>query len=128
MKNFIANLSPKTKTVSIIVFVLLLGVFITWLSVRKKTDSSFSTGKNKGDGSEKNNEPNIDQSKFPLKKGSSGAYVTLLQQHLLNAGAKLPEYGVDGQFGSETEAALFSTLKVIEVDYDLFISEILANE
>jgi len=46
-------------------------------------------------------------SDFPLKKGSKGASVRRLQTALtkLNASA-LPRYGVDGDFGSETEAAL----------------------
>lgn len=44
---------------------------------------------------------------FPLKKGSKGYNVTRLQTALkkLNASA-LPRYGVDGDFGSETESAL----------------------
>jgi peptidoglycan hydrolase-like protein with peptidoglycan-binding domain len=46
-------------------------------------------------------------SDFPLKKGSKGANVIRLQTALksLNSSA-LPRYGVDGDFGSETEAAL----------------------
>lgn len=46
-------------------------------------------------------------SDFPLKKGSKGSNVIRLQTALtkLNASA-LPRYGVDGDFGSETEAAL----------------------
>lgn len=46
---------------------------------------------------------------FPLKKGSKGYNVTRLQTALkkLNASA-LPRYGVDGDFGSETEAALMA--------------------
>ena len=44
---------------------------------------------------------------FPLKKGSYGNNVRRLQTALkkINPSA-LPKYGVDGDFGSETEAAL----------------------
>ena len=44
---------------------------------------------------------------FPLKKGSKGNAVKSLQQLLLKIDSKiLPKYGADGDFGSETEAAL----------------------
>jgi hypothetical protein len=45
---------------------------------------------------------------FPLKKGSKGNNVRLLQQALINKYGKstLPKYGADGDFGSETVAAL----------------------
>jgi len=41
---------------------------------------------------------------FPLKLGSKGALVTELQQRL--GKSNLPKYGIDGDFGSETLAAL----------------------
>jgi hypothetical protein len=45
---------------------------------------------------------------FPLKKGSKGENVRLLQQVLIAKYGKsiLPKYGADGDFGSETVAAL----------------------
>lgn len=45
---------------------------------------------------------------FPLKKGSKGENVRLLQQALIAKYGKsiLPRYGADGDFGSETVAAL----------------------
>ena len=45
---------------------------------------------------------------FPLKKGSKGENVKLLQQALINKFGKaiLPKYGADGDFGSETQNAL----------------------
>lgn len=45
---------------------------------------------------------------FPLKKGSKGNNVKLLQQALLAKYGKsiLPKYGADGDFGSETSSAL----------------------
>ena len=41
-----------------------------------------------------------------LKFGSSGPAVVKLQQALVDAGFPLPEFGVDGIFGSETETAV----------------------
>lgn len=45
---------------------------------------------------------------FPLKKGSKGENVRLLQQALIAKHGRtiLPKYGADGDFGSETVAAL----------------------
>ena len=44
---------------------------------------------------------------FPLKKGSKGASVRELQGYLLRIDSKsLPKYGIDGDFGSETQAAV----------------------
>ncbi|PLS08010.1 peptidoglycan recognition protein family protein [Neobacillus cucumis] len=43
-----------------------------------------------------------------LQLGDTGPDVKKLQQYLLKAGEKLPKYGVDGDFGKETEAAVRS--------------------
>lgn len=51
--------------------------------------------------------PNIPPYNFPLQKGSKGAYVTLLQKYILDIDSTLlPKFGADGNFGSETEAAV----------------------
>ncbi|MBS1610430.1 MAG: hypothetical protein JSS70_17075 [Bacteroidetes bacterium] len=49
-----------------------------------------------------------DKNAFPLKKGSKGSNVQLLQEALLAKYGKsiLPKYGADGDFGSETVNAL----------------------
>ena len=41
-----------------------------------------------------------------LRKGDKGDAVKEMQQLLINAGCELPKYGVDGDFGSETRAAV----------------------
>lgn len=41
-----------------------------------------------------------------LKKGSKGTEVKLLQQNLMAAGFKLPKYGADGDYGTETANAV----------------------
>ena len=54
---------------------------------------------------------------YPIKKGSKGAAVRQIQNILVQIDANaLPKYGVDGDFGSETEAALFKYLKKMSVD------------
>ncbi len=52
--------------------------------------------------------PASSSSGFPLKRGSKGENVRLLQQALITKYGKtiLPRYGADGDFGSETTAAL----------------------
>lgn len=55
-------------------------------------------------------EPKEDKSstntKPTLKRGSKGEYVTALQTKLLQKGYDLGKYGIDGDFGSATEAAV----------------------
>ena len=41
-----------------------------------------------------------------LKKGVKGTDVKAMQEFLLQLGYALPQYGADGEFGTETEAAL----------------------
>lgn len=50
-----------------------------------------------------------------LKKGSKGEYVAVLQQKLMMLGYSLPHYGIDGDFGTETENAV----KQFQKDYGL---------
>lgn len=61
-----------------------------------------SGGSNSGGGSSRNDN-------FPLKKGSYGNNVRRLQTALLKLNpSALPKYGVDGDFGTETETALIN--------------------
>jgi hypothetical protein len=54
---------------------------------------------------------------FPIKKGSKGEKVRELQTILVGINpSSLPKYGVDGDFGSETESALFKYLNKKTVD------------
>lgn len=54
---------------------------------------------------------------FPIKKGSKGDKVREVQTILVGIDANaLPKYGIDGDFGSETEAALFKYLNKKSVD------------
>ena len=54
---------------------------------------------------------------FPIKKGSKGDKVKEIQQILVSIDENaLPKYGIDGDFGSETESALFKYLNKKSVD------------
>ena len=53
-----------------------------------------------------------------LKKGASGSDVKLLQEALLKLGYALPVYGADGDFGSETEAALRALQAALGISAD----------
>jgi len=54
---------------------------------------------------------------FPLKKGSKGARVSQVQSLLLKIDKNLlPKFGADGDFGSETEVAMFKVLGKKTVD------------
>ena len=53
-----------------------------------------------------------------LKKGAEGSDVKALQEALMKLGYELPDYGADGEFGSETKEALmdFQRDEGLEVD------------
>jgi len=54
---------------------------------------------------------------YPLKKGSKGANVKSLQELILKIDSTLlPKFGADGDFGSETEAAVQRLLNKTIVD------------
>lgn len=61
---------------------------------------------------------------YPIKMGSSGPLVMTLQTALVQQGAKLPKYGIDGKFGSETQAALRSLYKMDSVPDEKTLSYI----
>lgn len=67
-------------------------------------------------------ERNIDFDKV-LQNGSSGNEVRTLQALLLNDGEKLPRFGIDGQFGDETEAALFNAKGVRRISIREYIKD-----
>lgn len=51
--------------------------------------------------------PSDDKILYPtLKRGNKGEKVAILQQLLIDRGYQLPRYGVDGDYGAETEAAV----------------------
>lgn len=59
-----------------------------------------------------------------IKKGSKGNLVRLAQEKLIAKGYKLPKYGVDGDFGSETENAV----KELQRDAGIEVDGIIGND
>lgn len=53
-----------------------------------------------------------------IKKGSTGSVVKKIQQRLIRLGYKLPKYGADGSFGSETESAIETFQKKNKLSVD----------
>ena len=77
-----------------------------WTHWGELKDVSFEgvDASNPASGSE---EDKMDDQKYPtLKKGNKGDWVAVLQQKLMLLGYELPHYGVDGDFGAETEKAV----------------------
>lgn len=61
--------------------------------------------------------PAVTQSAFPLKQGSKGAEIKVLQSYLNTKGENLT---VDGIWGPLTQASVVKVLKVNEISSDLF--------
>ena len=57
----------------------------------------------------------VPEARPTLRKGSSGKYVELLQNKLINAGYSLDPYGADGKFGARTE----TEVRAFQVDVGL---------
>ena len=57
----------------------------------------------------------VPETRPTLRKGSSGKYVELLQNKLINAGYSLAPYGADGKFGARTE----TEVRAFQVDFGL---------
>lgn len=102
----------KGKNILIIVFVALVVALIIFVLFAYK-DRIFGGGKK-----DDNNvfEPFPPISVFPLRFGSKGQEVMSLQQYLLSLDPNaLPRFGADGDWGSETQAAVSRLLGVTSV-------------
>lgn len=128
-------MNPKTKKIMIIVAVILVigGVgFYFWK--RKKGESGsgdpFKALVDVNSNSDSTTtQPSKEQllaelqndNSFPLKMGSRGKRVEQLQRWLIaDKGATLPSYGVDGIWGTETEAVVREKLGKDNVSKDYF--------
>jgi hypothetical protein len=76
-------------------------------------------------GSSQSNNDGGSNDKFPLQKGSNGDKVKELQNAIMVKNANLlPKFGADGDFGSETEAAVVKLLNKKTVDSQSDITKI----
>ncbi len=105
-----------------------LGVVGIWLILKgNKKTPSYNPSPNYNPNPSPNPNPNPNPTptrndNFPLKRGSYGARVKELQLVLLKYDANiLPQYGVDGDFGAETENALLkiSGKKTVDTQSEL---------
>lgn len=100
------------KILYFILAALILALIIYFISSRKQSGSPLLGSAT----------PPVAPSTFPLRFGSKGAKVQALQNYLLANGGSLPIYGADGDWGSETQAAVLSVLGVNEVSQSLYNS------
>lgn len=59
-----------------------------------------------------------------LSKGARSAWVSVLQQMLVNIGIPLPKYGVDGDFGDETRNAVIQFQDIIGLASDGVVGDL----
>jgi len=94
-------------------------IVVLYFVFRKKADTESEETPNTGTDTG-NEQENI----FPLKNGATGIYVVKLQQYLQSQGEALPQFGIDGVFGPETEAAVRNVFGANSVSWAQFVSKI----
>lgn len=99
-----------TKKTKIILGILALGGVYLIYRYFKKPQPTIGSSTNAG-----STKPNAPTQLYPIKIKSRGDEVKKLQQ-ALGGKKNLPKYGVDGKFGSETEAAVQKFLGKKQVD------------
>lgn len=108
------------KTKNIIAGILgLAGVYFIYQYFKKGTASNTFTPAESGGSSSTSVTTSSKKptDSFPLKKGSKGDNVRMVQQLLLKIDKTLlPKFGADGDFGSETESAVQKVLNKKTVD------------
>ena len=104
----------KNNTPKIIAgIVAIVGVYFIYKYIR----DTRKPKKDKKDDTKDDGTSTIPTSIYPIKKGSKGNKVKELQKLLLQIDpTSLPKYGADGDFGSETEAALDKILGKKSID------------
>jgi hypothetical protein len=108
----------KTKNI-IAAVVGVAGLYFIYQYFKKGTVSNTFTPSQSGGNVPSGSTPTASKAtdSFPLKKGSKGDNVRMLQQLLLKIDKTLlPKFGADGDFGSETEAAVQKVLNKKTVD------------
>ena len=114
----------KTWLIVLFVVLFLVAIAIVVYVIKPKASANTPPNPNINTNTPPGYDPNTGApSGFPLKKGSENSYVAKLQQYMLTRDAGcLPVYGVDGKWGSETEACANKTLGLDVVNYDFYKS------
>lgn len=111
-----------------VLFVVLILVAITIVVYVAYGKPKSTTNQNQNQGNNANTPPGYNPNagappEFPLKKGSKNDYVGQLQKYMLTRDAGcLPVYGVDGDWGNETEACANKVLGLDVVNWDFYKS------
>lgn len=104
---------------------LLIGLVLA-VVYREKIKSKFYSIKGKVTGGQdeemKEEETQVLDYNLMLQKGVKGLEVAELQRNLIKAGANLPNFGIDGDFGEETEAALSAVTGTKAITLNEYIS------
>lgn len=112
-------MSKKTKIIialALAVIVIAIIVYFVFIKNKQAADDSNpdSAAENSG--------------VFPLKMGSKGKEVEQLQMYLLKQyGAQFPKFGVDGDWGTETDSNVQKFLKRDNVSQDVYTKWNLAS-
>ena len=101
---------------------LLIGLVLA-VVYRDRIKSKFYSikGKVTGEEEEEQEAQELDYN-LMLQKGVKGFEVAELQRNLIKAGANLPNFGIDGNFGDETEAALSAVTGTKAITLNEYIS------
>jgi hypothetical protein len=117
----------KNLVIGTSVGLAVIGIWLILRGKKKPNQTPVYTDNNNNNNNNNNNynptpTPTPKNDNFPLKRGSYGARVKELQLVLLKYDANiLPQYGVDGDFGAETENALLkvSGKKTVDTQSEL---------
>lgn len=107
---------------------LLVLMLLTWLMVRanKKADTSDAGTSGTGGSSSSDSSSSATPSVFPLKYGSRGNEVKMLQSYLNEHLTVLAPLVVDGIWGPKTQAAVDRVLETDQVTWDWFTTNVTA--
>lgn len=126
------TMTPKQKTKAIAIIGGLISVagiiyLVTYFKKRKQTRGDDQSAKNPLD--TVINKVSSAISPWPLKKGSNNKYVTELQTALINVYGTsiLPKYGADGNWGSETDAAVKSKIGISSIKDEATFKKIIQD-
>lgn len=117
-----AKFSKKGLMIGLTIGLIAILIIIVVVLQRRKTIKSQTTTNNVNNTNTTDNSFDVlnPENLFPLKYGSRNEYVRKLQEWLKSKGQELPIYGVDGIFGTETQAALKAVTGKESIDYSTF--------
>lgn len=116
----------RTKKIIIISVIVIAVLVVIFFFIKRKAKTQAAVVAD-----------NINTTVFPLKKGSKGTEVKQMQTYIQNqyGTSKAPEkpnvfplYGIDGDWGDETDAAVQKYLKRSSVSLDFYTKTDMASQ